>query len=147
MTITGVTPILNVSSVVESLYWFEKLGWSRSFTWNDAGTISQCADSDENGEAVFAGVCSDAATIFLCKDAQGSRGGAVPQHVQHDDTGGVWMSWWLSSTDALDELFEVSQSLGYDTPAPPRDEPWGVREFWLRHPDGHTMRVGATLVE
>jgi len=26
---------------------------------------------------------------------------------------------------------------------PPTDEPWGVREFHLRHPDGHIFRVGA----
>jgi len=29
---------------------------------------------------------------------------------------------------------------------PPTDEPWGVREFHLRHPDGHTFRVGANRV-
>jgi hypothetical protein len=28
---------------------------------------------------------------------------------------------------------------------PPTDEPWGVREFHLRHPDGHTFRVSAGL--
>ena len=28
---------------------------------------------------------------------------------------------------------------------PPTDEPWGVREFHLRHPEGHTFRVGAPL--
>ena len=28
---------------------------------------------------------------------------------------------------------------------PPTDEPWGVREFHLRHPDGHTFRIGAGM--
>ena len=30
---------------------------------------------------------------------------------------------------------------------PPTNEPWGVREFHLRHPDGHTFRVSAGLGE
>ena len=30
---------------------------------------------------------------------------------------------------------------------PPTDEPWGVREFHLRHPDGHMFRVSAGLGE
>jgi hypothetical protein len=29
----------------------------------------------------------------------------------------------------------------------PTDEPWNVREFHLRHPDGHTFRVSAGLEE
>jgi hypothetical protein len=28
---------------------------------------------------------------------------------------------------------------------PPTDEPWGVRECRLVHPDGHTFRVSAPL--
>ena len=34
-------------------------------------------------------------------------------------------------------------SLGYTITYPPTDEPWGVREFHLRHPDGHMFRVSA----
>jgi uncharacterized glyoxalase superfamily protein PhnB len=30
---------------------------------------------------------------------------------------------------------------------PPTDEPWGIREFHIRHPDGHTFRVGAGIEE
>ena len=29
----------------------------------------------------------------------------------------------------------------------PTNEPWGVREFHRRHPDGHTFRVSARLGE
>jgi hypothetical protein len=31
---------------------------------------------------------------------------------------------------------------GLDTLQPPEDKPWGVREFGLRHPDGHVLRIG-----
>jgi uncharacterized glyoxalase superfamily protein PhnB len=53
------------------------------------------------------------------------------------------MSWWCSSAAEVDALFERARELGYETPHPPTDEPWGVRECWLRHPDGHTFRVSA----
>lgn len=143
MSVVSVTPILNVSSVPVSFDWFVTLGWQRSFSWNSAGTIRDAANANEHGDAVFGGVCSGEATIFLCKDAQGSRGGAVPRHITHDDTGGVWMSWWLNDIAAVDNLYLTAVELGYDVPAPPRDESWGVREFILRHPDGHSMRVGS----
>jgi hypothetical protein len=32
-----------------------------------------------------------------------------------------------------------------DDDAAPTDEPWGVREFHLRHPDGHTFQVSSGL--
>jgi hypothetical protein len=28
---------------------------------------------------------------------------------------------------------------------PPLDMPWGIREFHLRHPDGHTFRIGSEI--
>jgi len=143
MIVKQVTPILNVVNVPKSLTWFESLGWSISFTWNASGTITNAEYRNAHGEAVFAGVCSNKAEIFLCKDAQGSRGGDIPRHVTHDDSGGVWMSWWLESAAEVDQLYAKVVELEYDAPYSPRDEPWGVREFLLRHPDGHTMRVGA----
>jgi hypothetical protein len=36
---------------------------------------------------------------------------------------------------------------GFTVTWPPTDEPWGVREFHLRHPDGHTFRVSAGICE
>jgi hypothetical protein len=33
--------------------------------------------------------------------------------------------------------------LGYEIVQPPTDEPWRMREFHLRHPDGHVFRVSA----
>ena len=32
-------------------------------------------------------------------------------------------------------------------PIAPTDMPWSVHECQIRHPDGHTMRVGAGLPE
>ena len=64
-----------------------------------------------------------------------------------DQTDGVWMSWWIDSAQSLDELHAKAVSLGYSVTMPPTNEPWGVREFHLRHPDGHMFRVSAGLEE
>ncbi len=145
MKVERVTPILNVSDVPASLAWFEALGWERGFSWNAGGSIANAADRNEHGAATFAGVFSADAEIFLCKDAQGSRGGPNPRHVGDDDTGGVWMSWWMGAASEVDELHDLALRHGFDVVAPPADKPWGVREFHLRHPDGHTIRVSAGI--
>jgi hypothetical protein len=117
-----VTPILNVSHVGASMAWFEQIGWKRTFEWAD----------EEGAEPDFGGVENGAAEIFLCLDGQGSRG-----------AGGAWMSWWLDSVAEVDALHARAVALGLDVPMAPADEPWGVHEFHLRHPDGHTFRVSA----
>ena len=145
MDVKSISPVLNVVSVPDSFRWFEQLGWSRSFSWNDAGLIDNAGDRNDNGIAEFGGVCNGDCTVFLCRDGQGSRGGPAPRHTTDDDTGGVWMSWWLQEPNDVDKAFALAKSLGFDAPAPPRDEPWGVREFLLRHPDGHVFRVSSGL--
>lgn len=57
------------------------------------------------------------------------------------------MSWWMDSPAVVDEMYARATKLGYNVPMKPRDEPWAVREFHLRHPDGHTFRVSAGLAE
>src|ERR1700730_1993956 len=54
------TPILNVSDIQQSFAWFEKLGWKKGWDWGSPPT--------------FGGVCSGDCEIFLCQNAQGSRG-------------------------------------------------------------------------
>jgi uncharacterized glyoxalase superfamily protein PhnB len=53
------------------------------------------------------------------------------------------MSWFLAGLEDVDSLHARAIELGLDVSMEPTDEPWGVREFHLRHPDGHTFRVGA----
>jgi predicted lactoylglutathione lyase len=128
------TPILNVSNIVESFAWFEKVGWAKGWDWGDPPS--------------FGGVCSGDVEIFLCEGGQGSRGGPLPRHVtDDDDTGGVWMSWWLASPAEVDAACQSAIDQGLTVTHTPTDEPWGVREFHLVHPDGHTFRVSAGLEE
>jgi len=132
MRVHAVRPILNVSDVRASIDWFEQLGWKSTFVWEE----------ERDDEPGFGGVGSGGAEIYLCRNAQGSRGTRVPAFPFDDSTGGVWMSWFLERVDDVDALHARAVELGYDVSMEPTDEPWGVREFHLRHPDGHTFRIG-----
>ena len=148
MPVEKVTPILNVSSIADSFLWFEKLGWQRAFAWNGAGMVGsedQVEVENEHGPADFGGVCQGQVNIFLCVDAQGSRGTRKPRSPRDHDTGGVWMTWWVTTKDEVDQIYENASSHGMEISHPPTDEPWGVREFHLRHPDGHTIRVSSGI--
>lgn len=150
MAVKSITPVLNVSGVGDSMLWFEALGWQRGFSWNQGGMIGEGAHAlaaNEHGPAGFGSVCSGDATIFLCCGAQGSRGVIQPKFPGDDATDGVWMSWWMESVADLDSLHATAVEHGMTISYPPTNEPWGVREFHLRHPDGHTFRVSAGLGE
>ncbi len=146
MPVQSLTPILNVTNIAQSFAWFEALGWLPGFSWNDCGMIGSGANATvENwhGPATFGSVCSGKAEIFLCVGAQGSRGTLLPKFPGDDQTDGVWMSWWMESVAEVDELHAKALQGGMLVTHPPTDEPWGVREFHLRHPDGHMFRVSA----
>jgi uncharacterized glyoxalase superfamily protein PhnB len=132
VAVRSIRPILNVSDVRASLRWFELLGWETTFVWDEA-----------DGEPGFAGTGSGDAEIFLCRDGQGSRETRHPEFPFDESTGGVWMSWFLEGLEDVDRIHARAVELGLDVSMAPTDEPWGVREFHLRHPDGHTFRVGA----
>lgn len=53
----------------------------------------------------------------------------------------------LESTTEVDAVYELALKLGIPAPWPPTDMPCGVHECHIRHPDGHTFRVGANISE
>ena len=125
--VRGLTPILNVSNVLESFAWFEKLGWRRGFEWGSPPT--------------FGAVCSGKFEVFLCQDGQGGRGkGELATTSGPGEQGdrGVWMSGWVDDVDAA---HRDCLAAGLEITHPPTDEPWGVREMHVRHPDGHVFRI------
>jgi len=145
MLVHVITPILRVESVPRAFAWFERLGWKRGFSWNDGGMIPAGADRNEHGESRFGSVGSGMVEIFLCHGGQGSIGTQRPKFPGDDSTDGTWMSWFLHSPAEVDAMHALALENGMDVSMPPRDEPWGVREFHLRSPDGHTFRVGAGI--
>ena len=121
------TPILNVSDIQESFAWFEKLGWKKGWDWGSPPT--------------FGGVCSGECEIFLCEDGQGGRdkNGLPTMHgFDYGDGSGVWMSIWVDDVDAV---HQHCREQGLEITWPPTNEPWGVREMHVRHPDGHVFRI------
>ncbi|HEV7690001.1 MAG TPA: VOC family protein [Hyphomonadaceae bacterium] len=137
MPVRHVTPILNVSNVEASVDWFGKLGWRVGFLWRD-----KPSDPVSFG-SVCAGEGEGAAEIFLCLDFQGPRGTPTPAPRGQPPTDGVWMSWWVENPAEVDAVHATALSHNMLVTWPPTNEPWGVREFHLRHPDGHVFRVSA----
>src|SRR5258707_15409692 len=113
MNAKAVTPILNVSEIVESFAWFEKLGWRKGFDWGSPPT--------------FGAVCSGECEIFLCQGAQGGRGRselATTAGVGEAGDKGVWISIWVGGLGAL---HSHCLGKGLEGTHPPADRPWVVR--------------------
>ena len=130
MRCAGLTPILNVSDLRESFLWFERFGWQKLWDWGDPPGFG----------AVGSGACE----IFLCEDGQGGRGRSdlpvtTGQPGADAADRGVWMSLWVED---VDRIHRMCRAEGLEVTHPPTDEPWGVREMHVRHPDGHVFRVG-----
>jgi catechol 2,3-dioxygenase-like lactoylglutathione lyase family enzyme len=129
-----VVPVLNVADVRDSMAWFAKLGWTVQFEWDD---------EDPAAPPAFGGVGCDAFEIFLCRDGQGGRGRGAnavtggPGADQRADKG-AWISIWVDDVDAVHRR---CQAEGLEVTHSPTDEPWGVREMHVRHPDGHVLRI------
>ncbi len=127
MLAKDINPILNVSNVVQSFAWFEKLGWKKLWDWGDPPT--------------FGSVGSGKFAIFLCQNDQGGRRKS-PQPAttgtEHGGDEGVWMSIWVEDVDTI---HRHCLEQGLEVSFPPTDEPWGVREMHVRHPDGHVFRI------
>ncbi len=45
------------------------------------------------------------------------------------------------ATDDLDGAYEEAQELGYEIVHPMTTEPWGVRRFFVRAPDGNVINI------
>ncbi len=120
MIARGITPILNVADLDASFAWFESLGWRKLWDWGEPPGFG----------SVGSGECE----IFLCRECQGGRATSADDGVDS----GVWMTVWV---DDVDEVHRSCLNQGLDVIHPPTDEPWGVREMHLRHPDGHVFRI------
>jgi catechol 2,3-dioxygenase-like lactoylglutathione lyase family enzyme len=120
-------PILNVSDMEESFAWFEKLGWKKSWDWGSPPDFG-CVRSGE-------------IDIFLSLDSQGSRGKSAVATTFGSGAAdnGVWLCIMVAD---VDEVHRHCLEQGLEITLPPTDQPWGIRETHVRHPDGHVFRIG-----
>jgi uncharacterized glyoxalase superfamily protein PhnB len=112
---SGLTPILYVSDFEASI----------SYYTDKLGFEKAWEWGEPPG---FGCVARDGVEIFLCLGAQGQPG--------------MWMSVFVIAVDALyEELLER----GAKIVKPPTDQPWGMREFHVEDPNGHTFRFGQSV--
>ena len=114
-----------MSDLAASFEWFGRVGWAKRWDWTPPDTA----------EATFGAVGSGCCEIFLCRDGQGGRGRGPGIG---GDGEGVWMTIWVDDVDAV---HAGCLQAGVEVLMAPQDEPWGVREMHLRHPDGHVFRI------
>jgi catechol 2,3-dioxygenase-like lactoylglutathione lyase family enzyme len=115
----GIVPILNVKSVEKSIeYYTTVLGFEKHWDW------------PEGPNKTFASITNGKAEIFLCEGAQGSPG--------------TWICYHLDDVDGLYKQYVERKA---DVFRAPKDEPWGMREMFVRDPDGHVLRIGQNIEE
>lgn len=72
----------------------------------------------------FGGVVDGDTTIFFCKGDQGHKG-----------------TWLALNVENADEYYEAIKDKA-EVSGPPETKPWFMREFLVKDPDGHILRVG-----
>lgn len=83
---------------------------------------------------------------FLSRDhfrlALGGCPDAIPPHQLGDHSYFVY----LSVDEGLDDLHAQLSARGVQIISPPRDQPWEMREFGIRTPDGHRIMFGQPIL-
>jgi predicted enzyme related to lactoylglutathione lyase len=68
-------------------------------------------------------------------------GQAVVQLVTHDATAPYNPAISVTVGDGLDEVYEEARRRGYEIVHPITTEPWGIRRFLVRAPDGNVINI------
>ena len=89
---------------------------------------------------------SDARVAWFARPGR-RRGVAAGDHgpLADGDAGATWRAWCLATAAEVDAVHARAVAAGVAVVWPPTDEPWGMRECRLMHPDGHGFRVGAPV--
>jgi catechol 2,3-dioxygenase-like lactoylglutathione lyase family enzyme len=70
-------------------------------------------------------------------------GNACVQLVTRDATSPEDSVIPVHAGDDVDEAYAEAQRLGYEIVHPLTDEPWGIRRFFVRAPDGNVINVAS----
>jgi predicted enzyme related to lactoylglutathione lyase len=83
----------------------------------------------------------DGGWSFLSRDNFKVMLGECPDERPASETGDHSYAAYLL-VDEVDSLYEEIRSKGAEILSAPVTEPWGMREFGIRTPDGHRFRIG-----
>jgi uncharacterized glyoxalase superfamily protein PhnB len=81
---------------------------------------------------------------FLKKDNCMVMLGECPDDIPPSEMGSHSYFGYLR-VDDVDEYFAEIQKKGVEIMEPVADKPWGMREFALRTPGGHRLKIGQTI--
>jgi catechol 2,3-dioxygenase-like lactoylglutathione lyase family enzyme len=114
-------PCLMVTDVVKSRsYYADRLGFRSPRLWGDPPTF--CIAQRDGLELML---------------AQVDHGKSVHPNAEND--GRIDVYFWVNDADALHR--ELTGK-GADVVCAPDDQPYGMREFLVRDPDGHMLAFG-----
>ena len=115
----GLQPVLQVENVLEAVNWYhDKLGFDIDFIHGDPPVHARV----RNGNVYIRFIPFGLAIL------RADRG--------YD---------WIHVGEDLDGLFEAYRRAGVTIVAEPTDQPWGLRDFRIRDPDGHVHCFAAEI--
>ena len=116
----GIQPVLPVADVTRAARYFrDVLGFELDFIAGEPPSYARVKKGDRSyGDPVYIRLWQSPP-----RDAAPWRGEIVI-HVGHD----------------VDGLFRAYRQRGVAIVEPPTSQPWGLREFAIREPDGHLLR-------
>jgi len=117
----GIQPVLPVADVCRAARYFrDVLGFELDFIAGEPPSYARVKKGDRTyGDPVYI-------RLWQCRDPSGTRAwkGEIVIHVGHD----------------VDGLHAAYAKRGVTVLEPPTSQPWGLREFAIREPDGHVLR-------
>jgi uncharacterized glyoxalase superfamily protein PhnB len=81
---------------------------------------------------------------FLSRDSFKVRLGECPTETPAGELGNHSYFVYLM-VEGLDQLHQELSARGAQVVSEPEDQPWGMREFSVRTPDGHRIRFGEPI--
>jgi uncharacterized glyoxalase superfamily protein PhnB len=120
----GHAPCLMVADVIKAhSYYADRLGFRSPRMWGDPPT--------------FCIAQRDGLELMLTQVDAGRK-----VHPNSENDGRIDVYFWVSDADALHREFRVS---GAEVVCEPEDQPYDMREFLVRDPDGHVLAFGHNI--
>ena len=114
----GIQPVLQVADVPATIAYYQSLGFELDFIAGDPPAMARVSSGDRTN----AGAARFRIAPIGASGARPDRG-----------------CYWIHVGHDLDGLFAKLAAQGIDVVAPPTTQPWGLRDFRVRDPDGNLM--------